>query len=254
MMTRRERLEAKVERRREWAAKAAARSDQRFNAAHRIADGIPLGQPILVGHHSEAHARRDAERITANMSKGVEEGKLAEHHEAKAGGLEGQLDRSVFSDDADAIEQLEARIAEHEATRDRMKRVNALYKKGDAAGLAALGLNLDSIKAKLAAAGPYWGDRPHLAYELTNLGARIRSDRERIEQIKARQGRSAQAEQAGGVLIEVKPEWNGYCRVTFAEKPERAVLDALKAAGFTWGAGHWSGPRASLPAGIDQGA
>ena len=35
----------------------------------------------------------------------------------------------MFSDDTDAVEQLEARIKENEAKRDRMKRVNALYKK-----------------------------------------------------------------------------------------------------------------------------
>jgi hypothetical protein len=33
------------------------------DAVHRIADNIPFGQPILVGHHSERHARKDAERI-----------------------------------------------------------------------------------------------------------------------------------------------------------------------------------------------
>jgi hypothetical protein len=36
---------------------------------HAIADGIPLGQPILVGHHSERHARRDAEKIENGMRK-----------------------------------------------------------------------------------------------------------------------------------------------------------------------------------------
>jgi hypothetical protein len=38
---------------------------------HAIADGIPLGQPILVGHHSERHARKDAERIENGMRKAV---------------------------------------------------------------------------------------------------------------------------------------------------------------------------------------
>ena len=187
------------------------------------------------------------------MRMGVEEMKLAQHHDAKAAGLADQLDRSVFSDDADAIERLQQRIAAHEAKRDRMKLVNKLYKKGDAAGLVALGLNLDSIKAKLAAAGPYWGGAPHLPYEMTNLGARIRTDRERIEQIKARHGRTEQAEASGGVLVQTGPEWRGWCRVTFAEKPSRDIIDALKAAGFRWGGGHWAGEHAKLPAGIVEG-
>ena len=37
------------------------------------------------------------------------------------------------------------------------------------------------------------------------------------------------------------------CRVTFAEKPERAILDALRAAGYQWGGGHWSGKHDALP-------
>ena len=41
-----------------------------------------------------------------------------------------------------------------------------------------------------------------------------------------------------------------YVRVTFAEKPARTTLDALKAAGFTWGGGSWVGARAKLPAEI----
>lgn len=44
-------------------------------AAHKavsaIADGIPLGQPILVGHHSEKRARRDAQKIEDGMRKAV---------------------------------------------------------------------------------------------------------------------------------------------------------------------------------------
>lgn len=32
-------------------------------AVHAISDGIPLGQPILVGHHSQRHAERDAKKI-----------------------------------------------------------------------------------------------------------------------------------------------------------------------------------------------
>lgn len=245
-MTRRERLERKLEKRLEWASKAEARSERRFNAAHSLADAIPLGQPILVGHHSERHARRDADRIHSNMSKGCAETDLAKHHESCAAGLERALETSVFSDDSDAVEKLEARIKEREAERDRMKLVNKLYKKGDAAGLAAIGLDLEKLKRDLAAKGAYWGDRPHLAYELTNLGANIRRDRERIEEVKRRMTRTAAAEASPtGVTISGVTD---FVTVTFAEKPERSVLEALKSAGFSWGAGSWHGYRERLPA------
>jgi hypothetical protein len=249
-MTRRERLERRAEKRREWAEKAEARSDAAFEGVRRIADNIPLGQPILVGHHSEGRARRDQDRIHNGMSRGCAEAKLAEHHKSKAGGLEHALEQSIFSDDADAIAQLEARIAEREAEREQMKLINKLYRKGDAAGLEALGVNLERLRAKLVEAGPYWGSAPHLPYEMTNLGANIRRDRQRIEDIRRRAARTQAAEAAGGVTIEGGTEPGSWCRVTFAEKPPRATLDALKAAGFHWGGGSWCGPREKLPAAI----
>ena len=59
-----DRFEAYSEHRREDAEHAR-------EAVAAITDHIPLGQPILVGHHSEARARRDAERIENGMRKAV---------------------------------------------------------------------------------------------------------------------------------------------------------------------------------------
>ena len=252
-MTRRERLEARVERRQEWAEKASARADQRFATAHKIVDGIPLGQPILVGHHSEKRHRADIDRMASNMSKGVAESKLADHHESKAAGLAAQLDRTVFSDDGNAIEALQARIAEREAESARRKAINAAFKKAPGvdtaaklAGMVRAGAISESEGVAIAGhfARCHWETRPFPAYSLTNLGANIRRDKERIKEIEQRQARSARAESAGGVVIE-GAEW---VRVTFAEKPEHEVLEALRAAGFRWGGGSWSGERSKLPA------
>lgn len=242
--TRRERLEARLERRTEWAAKAKRRSAAAAERVSAIADQIPLGQPILVGHHSERHARRDQARIHSGMRKVVDEGRLSEHHAARARGIAAQLDRSIFSDDDDAIEQLERRVAENEAERERRKKVNKLYAKGDAEGLAAMGLDLERLRQGMAKM-PH-EKSPYPSYSLTNIGARVRSDKKRIAEIKARQERSGRAEAAGGVVVE--PAGERYVRVTFAEKPDRSVIDALKAAGFWWGGGSWTGPADKLPA------
>lgn len=63
-------------------------ANRRASAAHRavesICDGIPLGQPILVGHHSERHARRDQERIQNGMRKVVQEMKRTEYWRDRA--------------------------------------------------------------------------------------------------------------------------------------------------------------------------
>jgi hypothetical protein len=235
-MTRRERLESKVEKRQDWAAGRRAKAA----AADRVAE--PYRGDIAF-NTQPGHIPERA-RVIRAQERGFAHAQMAAHHESQAAGLADQLDRAVFSDDPDAVEALEARIGTLEAKAERMKRVNRLYRQGDAAGLAALGIDLAALRAELAAAGAYWGSRPHLPYELTNLGARIRKDRRTIETVKARQARTAQAEAApGGVVI----EGTDWVRVTFAEKPARAILDALKAAGFRWGGGSWVGERARLP-------
>lgn len=68
-------------------------SDRRRDDAHRareavsaIADNIPLGQPILVGHHSERHARRDAERIENGMRRAVQMWSQSEYWRQRAAG------------------------------------------------------------------------------------------------------------------------------------------------------------------------
>jgi hypothetical protein len=244
-MTRRERLENKLEKRREWADKAETRSAQLSSESHRMMDAIPMGQPILIGHHSEKRDRNYRNRAWNKMGAAVERSKMAEHHTARAAGIEVALETSIFSDDPDAIEAIEARIAENEAKRERMKLINKLYKKSDSEGLKALGLDLEALKAKLAAAGGYWGKAPHLPYELSNLGGRIASDKKRIEDVKMRQRRAAEAEAApGGVSLKFG---QGRAQVTFAEKPAREILDALKAADFHWSGGSWFGTDAKVP-------
>lgn len=60
------------------ADKASERSQAAYSKVRAIGDMIPFGQPILVGHHSERRARRDAERIDRGMRVSVEEHKKAE--------------------------------------------------------------------------------------------------------------------------------------------------------------------------------
>lgn len=55
-------------------------------AVERITDGIPLGQPILVGHHSERHARKDAERIENGMRRAIKMWETAEYWKRRAAG------------------------------------------------------------------------------------------------------------------------------------------------------------------------
>jgi hypothetical protein len=257
MSTYRERREARAERRREWAKGRRTESDRRTTAASEAARSIPLGQPILVGHHSEKRDRAFRERIGRNFEKAHEADQMAMKHVAAADEIERQLDLSVYDDDPDAIERLEERIAARETARDRAKDLNRVirreWKKG-AEGFAGRLRDAGATDSELSAVArnlSVWRSPIFPSYHLTNLGANIRRDRERIKVIQARRAKAERAESTeSGVLIErFTGSYDGheYARVTFAAKPGREVIDALKAAGFYWGKGSWHGQASRLP-------
>lgn len=56
------------------------------NAVAAITEHIPMGQPILVGHHSEKRARKDAERIEKGLERAVRMWDTAEYWKRRAAG------------------------------------------------------------------------------------------------------------------------------------------------------------------------
>jgi len=142
-MTTRERKEARIARRLEWAEKRQARGESTLKHA---LDGLPpMGEPIKIGHHSEKRHRKAFVTADNKLRRGCEDLKMAEHHQSRACGIADQLDRSIYTDDHDALDKMRERIAELEAKRDRYKAQNAAVRKikdktreGLAKGLAAL--------------------------------------------------------------------------------------------------------------------
>jgi hypothetical protein len=182
-MTYRERRLAKAERLRGWAEKRQARSDSAFEKARTIADGIPLGQPILVGHHSERRHRRDIDRIDRNMRAGVENERTANNMQSRADNIEAAADNAIYSDDADAIEALRAKLDKLEEERARINVVNKMIR---AKGLDACLPDLtDNEKRELLTTArlcPYHKveTRGYPSYCLSNLGGNITRIRKRI--------------------------------------------------------------------------
>ena len=239
-MTHRERAEVRLERRRDWAA------GRRDKAAACFKVGEPYRGDIAFctqpGHIPER------ERVNRAEERGFGHMQMAEHHTAKAAGIADQLERSVFSDDPDAVEQLQAKIAKEREQLERMKACNKIvrkFKTDKPAGIAALAaIGFSPTLAANAFEPDFCGRLGFPSYELTNLGANIRRMEGRIEDITRRQQHAEAAAAApGGVTIEGK-EW---INITFAEKPAWEIINALKSAGFRWGGGHWCGQREKIP-------
>ena len=81
-----DRAEDRAERFEGYQEHRARDAEQARQTVAAIADGIPFGQPILVGHHSERHARRDAERIEAGMRRAVRMWQTSQYWQSRAAG------------------------------------------------------------------------------------------------------------------------------------------------------------------------
>ena len=251
-MTRRERLENKIEKRKEWAQGRKAEASRRFALADKDGEAFYVGQPILVGHHSEKRARALQDKIHSNGFAGVDNLKMAKHHEEKAEGLKAYIDSVIFDDDPDAIEQVEARIAGLEKYHNFMLAVNKICKnkKLDEAGkiVELIKLDIPEDKAgKILHPEREWQAVGFESFQLTNNGAKIRRYKERLVSLNARKVLKERAENSsGGVIID--NIWNGTrARITFSEKPSREIIDSLKGAGFRWSKTFWIGDSDKVP-------
>lgn len=186
-MTTRERKEARADRLRDWADSREAKSETAYEKSKQLADMIPFGQPILVGHHSEGRARRDAERIHSGMAQSVEHSRKADDMRSRADEIERQLDRSIYSDDADAVEKLREKLADLEGQRERIKAYNASCRKGTP-DLSLLDEKQRADLASTAKHSPYFiGDKGQFPdYALKNLGGNITRNRKRLAQLERR--------------------------------------------------------------------
>lgn len=111
-----DRAEERAERFEGYSASRSADADAAQASAQTIMDGIPLGQPILVGHHSEKHARKDAERIENGLRRAVKMWDTATYWTRRA---EGAIASAKYKERPDVRAR---RIKTLEAERRKMER------------------------------------------------------------------------------------------------------------------------------------
>lgn len=245
-MTYRERRERKAERYREWADKRDKKSAAAFGTADRISSFIPMGQPILVGHHSEKRHRRDLDRIDSGMRNGIEHAKKADSFRSRADNIEAAADRAIYDDDPDAIERLEEKLAKLEGERERNKTFNKTHafigesrwdRNGKVGKIIGKRTGFVTVEYQDGTTEEAPRARVHPAlssYVASNLSGVIGNTRKRLEYLKKNRDNDAVREtrEAGGATIAKNA--NGWLEVAFPEKPDREVLDELRAAGFYW--------------------
>lgn len=156
--------------------------------------------------------------------------------------IQGLLDKirsvgtgGISSDDPQAVEKLEAKLATLEKHQEMMKAANAAIRmkdpaKGDAK-LAELGYTPEDI-AKLRAPD-FCGRIGYPAYELQNNNANIRRIRGRIAELKKRTESTPEGWEFEGGRVVVNTAENRL-QIIFDGKPNADIRTELKGEGFRW--------------------
>lgn len=228
---------ARAERMRTRAGRLRAEAEGAFKREGAIAGMIPMGQPILVGHHSEKRHRRDLARMDSLMRKGVALSKAAETLERRAAFAE--KNAAVSSDDPDAVPKLRAKLEGLEQGRAKMKAANAAIRKGGDVVAHLVGLGFSEGSAKQLLQKDFAGRVGFPDYKLRNTSSEEKRLKDRIRQLETRAASPTRpAERVGDSTIS---EAENRVRITFPSKPPEDMRRALKSAGFRWSptAGAW---------------
>lgn len=219
----------RVERMKSRAERLKGASASALERARSISDRIPMGQPILVGHHSERKHRRDIARIDDGHRKALDLHRQAETLERRARFAESN--RAISSDDPDAVPKLREKLADLEKGQARMVEANKAVRSGNPKpALAALGFSEKDI-GELLKPDPM-GRIGFPSYALSNNAHEMGRVRKRIEVLEERaKGPKKTAVVGDGVRIE---EAENRVRIVFDAKPAAYLRTKLKAAGFRW--------------------
>lgn len=216
---------------------ARSEAESAFKSAHDATSQIPMGQPILVGHHSEGKHRRAIDRSDRAMRRGVEADKRAEDLERRA---EGVGKAGISSDDPDAIEKLRAELQEVETLRDIEKRGNANIRK-----LAGGRWSELTHEERVSVVSSVWpaGARKGLAQMaaafpwLPQFGngnaAKIKRIKERISELEASATEPERAPIIGVGYKVIEDKEANRLRVSFEEKRDE-IHQVMRSLGFVW--------------------
>jgi hypothetical protein len=210
-------------------AKNEAASEQLYLKSKEMASMIPMGQPILVGHHSEKSDRRYRAKIDSTMLRSIEADRKAEYYADKAQTI--RENDAIFSDDPEAILKLEQKLAMLKGTHEFVKAANKLVRKNDQEGFLKLKFAKPGMWEELRTRN-WWGVG-FGPFVLSNNNANIKRIEKRIAGLKALAETFAVDMTINGVRIFENRD-AGRLQLLFDGKPAAEVIKQLKQHGFRW--------------------
>lgn len=243
-----ERKAEKLERYQELAERKTNEGNALMDRAHKMAEIIPLGQPILIGHYSEKRDRHYRDRIGNTWEKGSETLKTAEHYERKVQAIESN--RAISSDAPDAIERLREKLQSLKDSHAVMISANKILKSkkftNDQKIQEMVKLGLSEGEARGHFVPDYAGRIGYPNYAITNSGANIRNVEKRIEKLEKEKTCVSTVQTIGNITITDSIEDNRIM-IEFPGVPDESIRARLKSDGFRWSpsSGAWQAYRSA---------
>ena len=175
------------------------------------------------------------------VRKKEKQNRAAEANLAEWRQIQGLLDKirstgkgGISADDPEAVQKLKLKLAGLERDQEKMKAVNAYYRKNKTLdGCPQLSADeIENLKASMARSYRP-SPKPYESFALTNNNAVIRQTKARIEELS----RKAETEYEGWAFAGGEVKMNraaNRLQVFFAEKPDRDTCSAMRHSGFKW--------------------
>lgn len=226
-----ERRQNRIDYAKEQAEKNKQQSNNLSNQAHKMSSIIPMGQPIMIGHHSEVRDRAYRSQIDNKMRGSIEADKKAEYYEEKAEAIE-QND-AIFSDDPQALEKLKHKLQGMESEQEFMKAANKCIRKKDKEAFMKLApFASEELWAKLIT--PDFAKRTGFpSYKLSNNNANMTTVKKRIASLERLASLTTKQIQGDGFVLIQNVEANRV-QFVFETKPSDQIRELLKGQAFKW--------------------
>lgn len=140
----------------------------------------------------------------------------------------------ISADDPEAVIKLQAKLKGLEQDQEKMKAVNAYYRKNKTLE-GCPQLSWDEIAGMKAGMARSWraSPKPYESFALTNNSANIRRVKARIAELTQRAETEYQGWAFEGGAVKMDKEANRL-QVFFDEKPDRETCSAMRHSGFKW--------------------
>lgn len=262
-----EKKQSRIEYYEEKAEKNKKLASEQFEESRKMADVIPFGQPILVGHHSEKADRNYRKKIDNKMRKSIETSKKADYYEDKVKAA--SSNSSISQDDPEAIKKLKAKLERIEKDQEQIKahnkKCNGVFLTVSSYGMAdqsfirneVTGLRVALVKnglisyeakkpraeiVKLVEEFVKVGKMPEQTpisekdkklpgYHLSSLSAEKSRIKKRIEKIQTLEAMPDIDEEINKIRIYTS---DGRIKIEFGYKPSEETRSTMKRSGFRW--------------------